>query len=148
MVEVTSDVVQAIESVKNNEICGFSCTFVKGPGFVLTEGSEISSTGDIFDELLSHFEEDEVCYNIMKLKYDTATQSNKEVLFLVTMIGPAVRPLRKAKVSTEKAFLKDKMPRSSDRNEILMDEIPDFWPSLNRLAPGPITSIFGRAVTK
>lgn len=65
----------------------------------------LDSTGEDFDELKSKFGEDERVYAFLRVQ--TGDEMSKRMKFaLLIWVGPKVSPMKKAKMSTEKAFVK------------------------------------------
>jgi hypothetical protein len=57
-------------------------------------------------ELVNHFEEGERSYAYLKVKWGDDL-STREKFVLITWVGEKVPPLKKARVSTDKAFVKE-----------------------------------------
>ncbi|XP_074646076.1 coactosin-like protein isoform X2 [Tubulanus polymorphus] len=65
----------------------------------------ISATGDDYDECMKHLNDGNRAY--VYIRFITGDGMSKRAKFaFISWIGPAVSPLKKAKVSTDKAFVK------------------------------------------
>ncbi|CAI8038872.1 Coactosin-like protein [Geodia barretti] len=80
---------------------------------------EVSCTGTDYSELLGLMGDDERVYAYVR--FETGDEMSRRAKFaFITWIGPSVSPLKKAKVSTDKAFVKAVWPNFG--KEILADE--------------------------
>lgn len=89
-----------------------------------TDNKEIvlHRTGTDYDDMLSEFGEEERLYGYVRL--EVGDELSKRAKFvLITYIGQNVSPLKKAAVSTDKAFVK--MVFSQFQVEILADTLAD-----------------------
>eukprot|EP00051_Salpingoeca_urceolata_P026511 m.477610 g.477610 ORF g.477610 m.477610 type:complete len:143 (+) comp20883_c0_seq1:78-506(+) len=78
----------------------------------------LAAKGAGYDEFLQHYSDDERVYGFVRL--ETGDELSKRAKFaLITWVGPSVSPLKKAKVSTDKAFVKKII--QSYAKEILAD---------------------------
>lgn len=66
----------------------------------------VLGSGSSYDEFLAVCSDDERVYGY--IRFETGDEMSKRAKFaFITWIGPSVSPLKKAKVSTDKAFVKE-----------------------------------------
>lgn len=83
----------------------------------------LSQTGTEYDEFLSNLQEDDRAYAY--IRFQVGDELSKRSKFaLVTWVGPGVSPLQKAKVSTDKAFVKQLFAQF--QTEVLADDKIDL----------------------
>eukprot|EP00052_Salpingoeca_macrocollata_P001771 m.27441 g.27441 ORF g.27441 m.27441 type:complete len:146 (-) comp11663_c0_seq1:38-475(-) len=84
---------------------------------------EVSATGVDYEEFLKHFVDTERVYGFVR--FETGDELSKRAKFvLITWVGVKVGPLKKAAVSTDKAFVKKIV--SSYAKEILADRLEEI----------------------
>uniref|UniRef100_UPI0037546DC7 coactosin family protein n=2 Tax=unclassified Salmonella TaxID=2614656 RepID=UPI0037546DC7 len=89
-----------------------------------------SDHGDNYDDVLNFCEDDNRFYAFVRIEAGDE-MSKRSKFVLITWVGKAVPPLKKAKVSTDKAFVKEACPSialdilSEEKEEITLDEVTE-----------------------
>lgn len=83
----------------------------------------LKATGVEYGEMLAHFTAEERCFAYCRMVTGDDMSVRQKFVF-ITWIGPSVPPLKKAKVSTDKAFVKAIVREFS--KEILADDLKDL----------------------
>eukprot|EP00056_Hartaetosiga_gracilis_P014433 m.240547 g.240547 ORF g.240547 m.240547 type:complete len:143 (-) comp15409_c0_seq1:31-459(-) len=108
----------AYEDVRNNDTETSWASF-KYEGKVI----KVSATGTDYNEFLNELNDDERVYGFVR--FETGDELSKRAKFaLITFVGPNVGVLKKAKVSTDKAFVKEII--SNYAKEFLADSKDDL----------------------
>ncbi|XP_022103387.1 coactosin-like protein [Acanthaster planci] len=91
---------------------------------------DITATGVDYQEFLELMQDDERIYGFVR--YETGDEMSKRAKFaFITWIGPAVSSLQRARVSTDKAFIKDIFTNfgvevlADDRHDLQEDGVKD-----------------------
>ncbi|CAB3995312.1 coactosin [Paramuricea clavata] len=116
MANIDSDAIRAAyEDVRNDSSATVWAVFKYDDKRIVYTGD----CGENYDDFLSMCEEDNRIYAYVRI--ETGDEMSKRAKFaLITWIGPGVSALKKAKVSTDKAFLKEACPNFA--YEMLCDE--------------------------
>eukprot|EP01137_Pigoraptor_chileana_P002865 Opistho-2@2397 len=93
-----------------------------------TNNISTAATGSDYEELLTYLKDDERVYAFVRI--ETGDELSKRAKFaFIAWIGDGVNPLRKAKVSTDKAFVKQIVQSfaceilASDKNELKFADV-------------------------
>ncbi|XP_032232708.1 coactosin-like protein isoform X2 [Nematostella vectensis] len=88
----------------------------------------LHKSGKEYDEFLAEFDESDRAYAYVRI--ETGDELSRRAKFaFITWVGPSVSPLKKAKVSTDKAFVKQVLQnfaveiQADDKSELQYDHV-------------------------
>ncbi|WAR12423.1 COTL1-like protein [Mya arenaria] len=111
-------ILEAYNDVRNDETATNWCCLKYDESNTLS----LDSMGEEFDELKAKFGEDERVYAFLRVQ--TGDEMSKRMKFaLIMWVGPRVSAMKKAKMSTEKAFVKQVFLNFAV--EMLFDDLHD-----------------------
>lgn len=111
-------VIEAYNDVrKDDSPTNWCCLTYEGNSLIL------NSCGEDFDELKSKFEDDSRAYAFLRVQ--TGDEMSKRMKFaLIVWVGPGVSAMKKAKLSTDKAFVKQVFLNFA--KEMMIDDIHEM----------------------